>query len=147
MKAVVQRVTKASVTVDNKICGKIECGILVYIGFDIEDNEKDINWMVGKLPHLRIFNDDNNMMNLSVMDLNYEILVVSQFTLLGSCKKGRRPSYNRAMKPEDAKILYDIFLDKINQCGLVIQSGKFQEHMDVTYNNDGPITIIIDSNE
>lgn len=147
MKAIVQRVTNSIVTVDKRICGQINQGILVYVGFDIEDTEKDIDWMVKKIPFLRIFLDESGKMNLSVMDLEYDIMVISQFTLLGNCKKGRRPSYDRAARPDDAKILYNDFLSKIKKCGLTVESGEFQAHMDVTYNNDGPITIIMDSKE
>lgn len=147
MKAVVQRVKNASVTVNNKIAGKIDRGILVYVGFDIDDDDGDIDWMVNKIPHLRIFTDDNNKMNLSVIDVGYDILVISQFTLLGNCKRGRRPSYDRAGSPDVAKIQYETFLDRIKDCGLKIETGVFQEHMDVEYCNDGPVTIIIDSKE
>ena len=147
MKAVVQRVKEASVSVDNTVCGEIKRGILVYIGFDINDNDADINWMVNKIPYLRIFSDENGLMNLSVMDLNYDILVISQFTLLGDCKRGRRPSYSRAAKPDMANKMYNKFLELLKKSGLKVESGIFQAHMNVTYNNDGPITIIIDSKE
>ena len=147
MKAVVQRVKEASVSVDNTVCGEIQRGILVYIGFDIDDNESDINWMVNKIPYLRIFSDEKGLMNLSVIDLNYDILVISQFTLLGDCKRGRRPSYSRAAKPDVANKMYKKFLELLKESGLKVESGIFQAHMNVTYNNDGPITIIIDSKE
>ncbi len=147
MRVVVQRVRNASVTVDGEVTGKIDNGILAYVGFDIDDDKTDINWVANKLPNLRIFNDSDNKMNLSVVELNYGILVISQFTLLGSCKKGRRPSFDRAAKPEIAKKMYDEFIDTLKDSDIDIQTGVFQAHMDVKYVNDGPITIIIDSKE
>ncbi|MGL1894145.1 MAG: D-aminoacyl-tRNA deacylase [Spirochaetaceae bacterium] len=147
MKAVVQRVLDASVTVDKKITGSVSKGILVYVGFDVEDTDNDITWMINKLPNLRIFNDDDGKMNKSILDLGLGMLVISQFTLLANCKKGRRPSYNRAAKPEIAKRQYNDFLDKMKKKDLSVESGVFQAHMDVKYTNDGPITIILDSKE
>lgn len=147
MKAVVQRVNDATVTVDNIVTGSISRGILVYIGFDIDDTVNDINWMIKKLPYLRVFSDSNGKMNLSVNDLDYGILIISQFTLLGSCKKGRRPSYDRAMKPEDAKKMYNTFLKGMKDNYKRVESGVFQAHMDVKYINDGPVTLILDSRE
>lgn len=147
MKCVVQRVKNASVTVEKKVTGAIDDGILVYVGITHEDTEKDVDWLLNKIPNLRIFQDINGKLNLSVKDLNYGILVVSQFTLMASCKKGRRPSYDMAAKPEYAKGLYDLFIDKMKKDGLNIQTGVFREHMDVEYVNDGPITVIVDSKE
>lgn len=147
MKVVVQRVKKASVTVEHIVTGSIKNGILAYVGFDIDDTNKDIDWIVNKLPKLRIFNDLSNKMNLSVIDKGYDILIISQFTLLGCCKKGMRPSYNRAAKPDVSKIMYEEFLLKLKKSGVHVESGVFQAHMDVEYINDGPVTIIIDSKE
>ncbi len=147
MKAVVQRVNNASVTVEGKITGSIEEGILLYIGFEVGDDLKDIKWMVNKVPYLRVFKDDQGKMNLSVKDLNFGILVVSQFTLLGNCKRGRRPSYDRAERPEIAKELYMKFLEELQLCHLNVATGVFQAQMHVQYVNDGPITIILDSRE
>lgn len=147
MKAVVQRVNDASVTVENSVTGIISRGILVYVGFDIDDTVSDINWMINKLPYLRLFSDKDGKMNLSVDDLDYGILVISQFTLLGSCKKGRRPSYDRAMKPDSAKKMYETFMKGLKEKYTNVQSGVFQAHMDVKYINDGPVTLILDSRE
>lgn len=147
MKAVVQRVNHASVTVGNEITGSIEEGILVYIGFDIDDSESDIKWMVKKLPFLRLFSDDSGKMNLSVKDLDLGILVISQFTLLGNCKKGRRPSYDRALNPSDANKLYMKFLQHLREEYDIVEAGVFQAHMDVKYTNDGPVTLLLDSRE
>lgn len=147
MRAIVQRVKNASVTVDNIVTGSIDNGILVYVGFATDDTEKDIKWMLNKLPSLRIFNDGDDKMNLSVTDMGFSILVISQFTLLGSCKKGRRPSFGGAATPDNARIMYRNFLDSLKGCGLSVESGVFQAHMDVSYTNDGPITLIVDSKE
>ncbi len=147
MRCIVQRVKNASVIVNNVVTGSIDNGILVYVGFANDDTENDIKWMLNKLPSLRIFKDSDNKMNLSVIDMQYSILVVSQFTLLGSCKKGRRPSYGGAATSDDARIMYNDFLDRLKNCGLRVESGLFQAHMDVSYTNDGPITLIVDSKE
>lgn len=147
MRVVVQRVKNASVTVDNIVRGKIDNGLLTYVGFDSNDTINDLLWCKNKIINLRIFNDENDKMNLSVMDKGYDILVVSQFTLLASCKKGRRPSYDRAANPGFALELYNEFLKMLKESSINIQSGVFQAHMDVDYRNDGPVTIIIDSNE
>lgn len=147
MKCVVQRVKNASVTVNSKITGAIDDGILVYVGVTHDDTEKDVDWLLNKIPNLRIFQDDKGKLNLSVKDLNYGILVVSQFTLMASCKKGRRPSYDMAAKPEYAKDLYELFINKMKSEGLNIQTGVFREHMDIEYVNNGPITVIVDSKE
>ncbi|MBN2617559.1 MAG: D-tyrosyl-tRNA(Tyr) deacylase [Spirochaetales bacterium] len=147
MKAVVQRVRNASVKVDNEITGQINDGILVYIGFSVDDDYSDVDWMVKKIPYLRLFKDTDGKMNLSVIDLKYEILIVSQFTLLGDCNRGRRPSYDRAARPDDALKLYNLFIELIKKNDLNIECGKFQAHMDVEYINDGPVTLILDSKE
>lgn len=147
MKCVVQRVKNASVTVDNVVTGEIKDGILVYVGVTHNDTIQDVNWLLNKIPNLRIFKDEEGKLNLSVKDLDYGILVVSQFTLMASCKKGRRPSYDMAAKPEYANQLYSEFVKGLENTGLDIQTGVFREHMDVKYTNDGPITVIVDSNE
>ena len=147
MKAVVQRVKNASIKVGDVVTGKIKKGILVYIGFSKDDTVKDVLWALNKIPNLRIFNDEYDKMNLSVLQLNYDILVVSQFTLLGNCKKGFRPSFDKAAKPNYAKELYNLFVNELTKLEINIQTGIFQSNMDVFYINDGPVTIILDSKE
>lgn len=143
MKAVVQRVKSASVTVDNKITGQIQQGLLVYLGVGKDDKEKDVDFFVNKIANLRIFEDKKGKMNLSALSLNYEVLVVSQFTLYGNVKKGFRPSFQDAAPPEKADYLYELFIQKFKQTGLKIETGVFQAMMDVQSINDGPVTIII----
>ena len=150
MKAVVQRVVDASVAVDGKITGKIKSGLLVYLGVAKDDGQSDADWLADKIVHLRIFNDKDGKMNLSLKDLhnnepNTGVLAISQFTLLADSRKGRRPSWNGAALPEKAKQLYEYFIEKIRQLGLVCESGEFQAHMMVSYINDGPVTIILDT--
>lgn len=147
MKCVVQRVKNASVTVNNVVTGEIKDGILVYVGVTHTDTISDVNWLLNKIPNLRIFKDEEGKLNLSVKDLDYGILVVSQFTLMASCKKGRRPSYDLAAKSEYANKMYSEFVNGLKNTGLEVQTGVFREHMDVKYTNDGPITVIVDSNE
>ena len=146
MRVVIQRVSEASVSVGEKITGKIDLGLLILVGFEAGDNKVDIEWMCGKISRLRIFNDANNVMNLSVVDVNADILVVSQFTLHASTKKGNRPSYIKAAIPDIAIPLYNDFISVLkNNTGKEIQSGVFGAMMDVKLVNDGPVTIIIDS--
>ena len=152
MKAVIQRVINASVTVDGRITGKIESGILVYLGVAVNDSETDATWLSDKIINLRIFNDNNGIMNMSLTDIqkndpNAAILVISQFTLLADSRKGRRPSWNLAAPPEKAKKLYEYFIEKIKNSGIKCESGKFQASMKVNYTNDGPVTIILDTAE
>ncbi|KXG76993.1 D-aminoacyl-tRNA deacylase [Thermotalea metallivorans] len=145
MRAVVQRVSSASVTVDNKITGKIGKGFLVLLGVEEEDDEKDLEYMVEKVTNLRIFEDENEKMNLSLKDIRGELLVVSQFTLLGDCRRGRRPSFSTAAKPEKANAFYLKFVEKCRESGLAVETGVFQAHMEVNLCNDGPVTLLIDS--
>lgn len=145
MRAVVQRVKRASVTVDSRVTGQIDRGILIYLGVTHDDTESDINWLINKIPNLRIFPDENGKMNLSVVDLELGVLVVSQFTLMANCKKGRRPSYDDAAKPDYAKKMYDEFVKKLKANKIPVETGVFRAHMDVEYVNDGPITVIVDS--
>ena len=150
MKAVVQRVKNAEVSVEGKITGKINQGLLVYIGIAQGDDEKETTWMAEKVANLRIFNDSQGKMNLSLMDLlshgkEAAVLAVSQFTLLGECSKGRRPYYGEAAEPELAKKYYESFMAKIREFGLGCEAGIFQAHMDVSSVNDGPVTIILNS--
>jgi len=147
LKAVIQRVTDAQVTVDGFVKGGIKTGLLVYLGVAQDDTEADADWLCKKVISLRIFNDDNGVMNLSVSETAADsgVLVVSQFTLLADARKGRRPSWSAAAAPEKAKILYEYFLAKIREHGLLCESGEFQAHMKVSYTNDGPVTILLDT--
>jgi len=150
MKAVVQRVTDASVSIDDRIIGKIDCGLLVYLGVAHNDSEKDAVWLCDKIVNLRIFNDPEGVMNLSLNDLkesglNAGMLAVSQFTLLADARKGRRPSWNAAAPPEKAKKFYEFFIELVKKQGFICECGEFQAHMKVTYTNDGPVTIILDT--
>ncbi|HMG93152.1 MAG TPA: D-aminoacyl-tRNA deacylase [Chryseolinea sp.] len=146
MIAVVQRVSAASVTIDNSIKSSIEAGLMVLLGIEDADNQEDIEWLASKIVNLRIFNDDLGVLNVSVKDSNGEILVVSQFTLHASIKKGNRPSYIKAAKPETAIPLYESFV-KVVQALLdkEVKTGEFGADMKVSLVNDGPVTIIIDT--
>jgi D-tyrosyl-tRNA(Tyr) deacylase len=146
MRVVIQRVSKASVTIDNKIFSQIGNGLLVLLGIEDADTAEDIEWLSGKIVNLRIFNDDNGVMNVSVKDSNGDILVVSQFTLHASTKKGNRPSYIKASKPEFAIPMYEKFVVQLNHdLGKKVQTGIFAADMKVDLCNDGPVTIIIDT--
>ena len=146
MKIVIQRVTEASVTIEQKIVAQINQGLLVLAGIEEEDNIEDINWLVSKIINLRIFADENDVMNLSVKDIDGEIIVVSQFTLHAATKKGNRPSYIKAAKPDIAIPIYEKFLQQLDvELGKKIQTGKFGADMKVALVNDGPVTITIDS--
>jgi D-tyrosyl-tRNA(Tyr) deacylase len=148
MRVVLQRVKKASVTVEKKEVSSIGSGLLILLGIEDSDSEDDIDWMVKKIVQLRIFNDENGIMNLSVQDILGEILIVSQFTLHANTKKGNRPSYIRASKPDYAIPLYIKFLEKTEEVtGNKPGSGIFGAMMDVSLVNDGPVTIIIDSKQ
>jgi D-aminoacyl-tRNA deacylase len=146
MRAVIQRVSKASVTIDDKIYSQVNDGLLVLLGIEDADTAEDIEWLSGKIVNLRIFNDDNGVMNVSVKDINGDILVVSQFTLHASTKKGNRPSYIKASKPEFAVPMYKKFLQQLtSDLGRKIYSGVFAADMKVELLNDGPVTIVIDT--
>ena len=146
MKAVLQRVSKASVEINSSIVANINFGLLVLVGIEDADSQEDINWLSQKIVNLRIFGDENDVMNLSVKDIQGEIIVVSQFTLHANTKKGNRPSYIKASKPEIAIPLYENFVRQIElELGKKIQTGKFGADMKVALVNDGPVTIIIDS--
>lgn len=158
MKAVVQRVMDACVSVNNIEKGKIDCGLLVYLGVAQGDSESDADWLAEKIAFLRIFDDSQGKMNLSIKDLigtdeqegkitKIGVLAISQFTLLADARKGRRPSWNGAAPPEEAKKLYEYFLSKIRGHEIICESGEFQAHMKVTYTNDGPVTIILDTKD
>ncbi|MDR3341916.1 MAG: D-tyrosyl-tRNA(Tyr) deacylase [Treponema sp.] len=147
MKAVVQRVKNASVSVDGQVHGKIPAGLVVYLGVAQGDTQADAAYLGEKIGNLRIFADDDGKMNRSVKDAGGGILAVSQFTLLADTRKGRRPFYGDAAEPAMAKALYTCFMDKIREQGLRCESGVFQAHMEVTYTNDGPVTILLDSKD
>lgn len=146
MKVVIQRVSQASVTIDGEVVATIKTGLLVLVGIEDADSEEDINWLVGKIINMRIFGDDNDVMNLSVQDVNGDIIVVSQFTLHASTKKGNRPSYIKASKPNVAIPIYEKFVSKLElEFGKKIQTGKFGADMKVSLLNDGPVTILLDT--
>jgi D-tyrosyl-tRNA(Tyr) deacylase len=156
MKAVVQRVVDASVSVNGVVKGAVQRGLLVYLGVAVDDGKNDADWLAEKIANLRIFEDQDGKMNLSLLDIvnhpsgrvnetSVGVLAVSQFTLLGDARKGRRPSWNGAAPPEKARELYIYFMEKIREHGLLCESGEFQAHMMVKYANDGPVTIILDS--
>ena len=146
MRAVIQRVSKASVTIDNKIYSQINNGLLVLLGIEDADTAEDIEWLSGKIVNLRIFNDENGIMNVSIKDINGDILVVSQFTLHASAKKGNRPSYIRASKPEFAIPMYEKFILQLNNdLDKQVHTGVFAADMKVDLCNDGPVTIFIDT--
>jgi D-tyrosyl-tRNA(Tyr) deacylase len=146
MKAVIQRVSKASVTIDNKIKASIQQGVLILLGIEVQDTQDDINWLSNKITNLRIFDDENGVMNNSLHDSDGEVIVVSQFTLHASTKKGNRPSYIKAAKPSIAVPLYNKFIDTLeSMLGKKIQTGEFGSDMKLEIHNDGPVTIIIDT--
>ena len=146
MRAVVQRVKSASVTVDGSVVGAIEKGILILLGVEAGDTTSDLEWLVSRLARIRIFEDENEKMNLSVRDVGGDALVVSQFTLFGSMKKGSRPSFNRAAVPAEAIPLYESFVAALSEAlGKPVPTGKFGAMMDVALVNDGPVTIVLDS--
>ena len=145
MKAVLQVVTHATVRVDGGITGQIGPGLLVFLGVAEEDEQADLDKIVKKVTELRIFKDDAGKTNLSLQDVNGELLIVSQFTLLADCKKGRRPSYTESADPKTAENLYNLFLDELLKYEVSFKTGIFREHMNVALENDGPVTLIIDS--
>ncbi|MBR9801453.1 D-tyrosyl-tRNA(Tyr) deacylase [bacterium] len=145
MRAVVQRVSSASVTVEEQIVGEIGPGLLILLGVGTDDERADGIWLAEKVAGLRIFPDADGKMNCSVRDAGGAALVVSQFTLYGDCRKGKRPSFVRAAPPEIANSLYEDFMAELRGHGLQVESGRFQAHMDVESVNDGPITLLLDS--
>lgn len=146
MRAVVQRVSSSKVTVDGNVTGEIKKGLLVLLGVTHEDTSKDVDYIIDKVLNLRIFEDEDEKMNLSLKDVEGELLVVSQFTLYGDCRKGRRPSFSTAARPELATKLYEEFIEKSRKEGIVTQTGQFGAHMMVDLTNDGPVTILLESN-
>ena len=144
MRVVVQRCMKASVFVENKIVGKIDKGLMLLVGFTYGDTEKEIDYMVDKIVHLRIFDDENGVMNQSLLDVSGSILSISQFTLYADTRKGRRPSYIKALNGEEAKGLYQLFNQKLRNAVELVEEGIFGADMKVDFINDGPVTIILE---
>ena len=145
MRAVVQRVSRSKVTVEREVTGEIGVGLMVLLGVGEEDTQDDVRYLAEKIVELRIFPDDEGKMNRSLKEIGGQMLVVSQFTLLGDCRKGRRPSFIKAARPELADSLYRSFVAEVNGHGVSTATGRFQTHMDVELVNDGPVTILVDS--
>lgn len=144
MRVIVQRAENAKVVVDGKTVGKIDKGLMLLVGFTQDDIGKDMDWVVNRIVNLRIFDDENGVMNLSLNDVKGQILSVSQFTLYGDCSKGNRPSYLKALRGEESSKLYDSFNDKLREKGIVVETGIFGADMDVSFTNVGPTTIILE---
>ena len=147
MRAVIQRVSRASVSVDGEQLGVISTGLVALIGICAADGNKDVDWLAEKIINLRIFPDDTGKMNRSLADIGGEMLIVSQFTLYGDCRKGRRPGYSNAASPDKAEPLYQRFIGQVDQQNIKTASGKFQAMMEVTIINDGPVTLLVDSDK
>ena len=147
MRAVVQKVTEGDVTVENQVTGAIGMGYVVLLGVEDTDTEKDAEYLADKIVGLRVFEDEEDKLNLSLQDVGGEMLVISQFTLLADARKGRRPSFVKAARPEQAKKLYDHFVEKVKAQGIKVGEGIFQTHMLVRIHNDGPVIILLDSNK
>ena len=145
MRCVVQRVSRASVTVAGELVGEIEKGYMVLVGAGEDDTEADVNYCADKISGLRVFEDDQEKMNLSVQDVGGSVLMVSQFTLLGDARHGRRPSFSHAARPEMAEPLFELLCKKVAEKGIHVETGRFRTHMEVSLVNDGPVTILLDS--
>jgi len=145
LRAVVQRVSSSRVKVDGEVVGEINLGVNVLVGISKEDSVEDLKYIKDKIINLRIFEDENDKMNHSLLDVKGDILAISQFTLYGDCRKGRRPNFMNAKGGEEAKILYDKFIEMLKETGLKVETGKFGAHMQVDIQNDGPVTILLDS--
>ena len=144
MKAVIQRVREASVSIDNKIVGQINQGLTILLAIHNDDTDKELDWVVNKIVNLRIFSNDSGQFDLSAMDIDAEILLVSQFTLYGDCKKGRRPSFTNSAQPDKAIPLYEKAIEKFKATGLKVETGEFGADMLVDIKNDGPVTLIVE---
>jgi len=147
MRAVIQRVKSAEVCVDGRVSGKIGKGLLVLLGVGKGDGETDLSYLTSKIPELRIFEDESGKFNLSLKEIGGEMLVVSQFTLYGDCRRGRRPSFTEAEEPSAARHLYERFISKLREQSLPVQTGEFQAKMEVHLINDGPVTLLLDSKQ
>lgn len=147
MRGVVQRVKRASVSVDDEVISKIDKGIMLLLGIEVNDDEKDLEYIVKKVSKLRIFDDEEGVMNKSLLDYDLEILVVSQFTLYGDARKGNRPSYIRSAKFDEGIILYEKFIEEMKNLGIKVSVGEYGADMDVELINDGPVTILLDSSK
>ena len=145
MRAVVQRVASSRVTVDERVTGEVKKGLLVLLGVTHDDTSKDVDYMVDKVTNLRRFEDENDKMNLSLKDIGGEVMAVSQFTLYGDARKGRRPSFSDAARPDVANPLYEEFVEKLRAQGITVGTGVFGAHMMVELTNDGPVTILLES--
>lgn len=145
MRAVIQRVKSAQVEVANRVVGKISIGLLVFLGIKRDDNPQDADYLVEKVINLRIFEDNEGKFNLSLLDIGGEMMIISQFTILADCRKGRRPSFGAAAEPERAKELYQYFIDRVKEKSIPIATGEFQTLMEVSLINYGPVTILLDS--
>lgn len=147
MKVVLQRVLEASVKVEGKIVGEIDRGLLIFLGVGPEDDEKCIDWLINKISKLRVFEDDAGKLNDSLLDVKGELLIISQFTLYGDCKKGLRPSFSKAANPSMANNLYEKFIEKAKSLNIKVETGIFGADMKVSLINDGPITLILDTKD
>lgn len=147
MRGVVQRVKRASVSVDGKVISKIDKGIMLLLGIETNDDEKDLEYIIKKVSKLRIFDDEEGVMNKSLLDYGLEILVVSQFTLYGDARKGNRPSYIRSAKFDEGNVLYEKFIEEMKKLGIKVSVGEYGADMDVELINDGPVTILLDSSK
>ncbi|WP_066637833.1 D-aminoacyl-tRNA deacylase [Desulfolucanica intricata] len=147
MRAVIQRVKRGSVSIAGKTVGEIAAGLVILLGVGQGDTDRDVSYLAAKIAGLRIFEDEQDKMNLSIQDVKGEVLVVSQFTLYGDCRRGRRPSYSAAAPPDQAVKLYEQFVSELRSLGLKVATGIFQSHMQVEIINDGPVTILLDSNK
>lgn len=146
MRVLLQRVKEASVTVEEEVVGEINAGYLLLVGVTHEDTEQEVNWLADKVAGLRVFEDENEKMNLSIQDVDGAVLTVSQFTLYGDTMKGRRPAFTQAAKPDMAETLYEKFNDRLRTHGLNVETGKFGAMMDVALVNDGPVTLMLEKN-